>query len=335
MTTGNTAPTTRKCRIYPYSFPEHLVLQSLLRRGSAARRPSKMRPMSYGQQGGPQSQWDPWKPNSQQPWTDGTDGRTPDWAALAEASETRNKRRKLLFIGGGALATVAIGTAVAVAVVSANGDSEASNTASLPSTADIPSQSATAPSFAPTTAPPPLDPKEFVASEAKDTAPLGASILFPGTQLTMGETVYKKGATADTKNCASAAKGTLPKVLKANDCTRMLRVSYVKDGVAVTVGVAIFDTEAQATKAKTQADNDSVVASLAGKGIKAFCDGAVCRTTTNSYGRYAYFTTAGFTNGKDVTKSSTAAFSTGDDLAEFTFRQIRRRGEAQASAASQ
>ncbi|MDN3024621.1 hypothetical protein [Streptomyces sp. S.PB5] len=291
--------------------------------------------MSYGQQGGPPSQWDPWKPNSQQPWNGGADGQTPDWAALAEASETRNKRRKLLFIGGGALATVAIGTAVAVAVVSANGDSEASTTSSLPATADIPSQSATAPSFAPTSAPPPLDPKDFVSSKTKDTDPLGATILFPGTQLTMGETLYKKGATAETKKCASAAKGTLPKVLTANDCTLLMRVSYIKDGVAVTVGVAVFDTEAQATKAKTQADNSSVVASLSGKGIKPFCDGAICRTTTNSYGRYAYFTTAGFINGKDVTEKSTAVTSIGNDLAEFTFRQIRRRGEAQASAAAQ
>jgi hypothetical protein len=290
--------------------------------------------MSFGQQGGPPSQWDPWKPNSQQPWTGSGDGPTPDWAALAEASETRNKRRRLLFIGGGALATVAIGTAVAVAVVSANGDSEASTASSLPATADIPSQSATAPSFAPTSAPPPLDPKEFVSSKTKDTAPMGADILFPGTQLTMGETVYKKGPTTDTKNCASVAQGTLPKILDANDCTRLMRVTYVKDGVAVTVGVAVFDTEAQATKVKTQSDDKSVVRSLSGKGVKSFCDSAICRTTTNSYGRYAYFTTAGFTNGKNVTEKSTRVFSTGDDLAEFTFRQIRRRGEAQASAAA-
>ncbi|MFJ3665582.1 hypothetical protein ACIPSE_03905 [Streptomyces sp. NPDC090106] len=291
--------------------------------------------MSYGQQGGPPSQWDPWKPNSQQPWDGGQDGRTPDWAALAEASETRNKRRKLLFVVGGALATAAIGTAVAMAVVSAGGGSnEASTTSSLPASADIPSQSATAPSFAPTSAPPPLDPKDFVGSKTKDTAPLSAESLFPGTQLTMGETVYKKGRTADTTNCASVTKGTLPKILKDNDCTRLLRVSYIKDGVAVTVGVAVFDTEAQALKAKGQADKKSVVASLSGDGVKAFCDSAVCRTTTNSYGRYAYFTVAGFTNGKNVTEKSTEVFSTGNDLAEFTFRQIRRRGEAQASAAT-
>ncbi|GHH89802.1 hypothetical protein [Streptomyces capillispiralis] len=291
--------------------------------------------MSFGQ-GGPQQQWDPWKPNSQQPWNSGDAGQSPDWAALADASEARAKRRRLLFIGGGALATVAIGAAVAVAVVSANGGDEASpgTSSQLPGTADIPSASGTVPSFAPTSAPPPLDPKDFVSSAKKDKAPLSPDILFPGTQLTMGETVYKKGPTADTGNCASAAKATLPKVLTDNDCTRLIRVTYTKDDMAVTVGVAVFDTEAQAVRAKQQADKKSIVKSLSGGGVKDFCVGAVCRSTTNSYGRYAYFTLAGFTDGKDVTPKDTPVFSTGDDLQEFTFRQIRRRGEAQASAAA-
>jgi hypothetical protein len=290
--------------------------------------------MSFGQ-GGPQ-QWDPWKPQSQQqPWNSGG-GDSPDWAALAEASEARNKRRRLLFIGGGALATVAIASAVAVAVVSANGSDQAKDTPSsqLPSTADIPSQSAAPPSFAPTSAPPPLDPKDFVSSGKKDTAPLSADILFPGTQLTMGDIVYKKGPTADTRTCASAAQKTLPKILTANGCTRLLRVTYTKGDIAVTVGVAVFDNEAQALKAKGQTDKKSIVRSLSGGGVKSFCTGAVCRSTTNSYGRYAYFTIAGFTDGKSVTPKDTAVFRTGDDLAEFAFRQIRRRGEAQASAAA-
>lgn len=294
-----------------------------------------MRPMSYGQ-GGPQPQWDPWKPQSQQPWNSGGSGQSPDWAALADASEARHKRRRLFFIGGGALATVAIGTAVAVAVVSANGDNRTAGgpSSQLPGAATIPSAEATVPSFAPTSAPPPLDPADFIASAKKDRAPLAPDVLFPGTQLTMGETVYKKGPTADTRNCGSAAKATLPKVLTDNDCTRLMRVTYTKDDVAVTVGVAVFDTEAQAAKAKQQADKRSIVKSLAGGGVKEFCDGAVCRSTTNSVGRYAYFTLSGFTDGKDVKEKDSVVFAAGDDLAEFTFRQIRRRGEAQASAAA-
>ncbi len=291
-----------------------------------------MRPMSFGQ-GGPQSQWDPWKPQSQQPWNSGG-GQSPDWAALAEASETRNKRRRLLLVGGGAFATVAIGTAVAVAVVSAGGDNQANSPTSQAPSADIPSQTASAPSFAPTSAPPPLDPKDFVASAKKDTAPLSPDTLFPGTQLTMGETVYKKGPTADTRNCASASGGTLSKILTANDCTRLIRVTYSKGGIAVTVGVAVFDTEAQAAKAKGETNKKSFVKSLSGGGVKPFCESGVCRTTSNSYGRYAYFTNAGFTSGKNVTDNDTAVFTTGDNLNLFTFRQIHRRGQAQASAAA-
>ncbi|MBD0839133.1 MULTISPECIES: hypothetical protein [unclassified Streptomyces] len=293
--------------------------------------------MSFGQQGGPQSQWDPWKPHSQQPWNSGGDSQTPDWAALAEASESRHKRRRLLFVGGGALATVGVAAAVAVAVVSANGGDDASNkpTAQLPATADIPSESASAePSFEPTSAPPPLDPMDFISSKNKDTAPLTADTLFPGTQLTMGTTLYKKGATAETKDCSSAALKTLPKVLDAHGCTSLIRVTYARDGVAVTVGVAVFDTAADAAKAQSETDDKSIVKSLSGKGVKDFCNAAVCRSTRNSYGRYAYFTVAGFTSGKDVTEKDTKVFSAGDDIREFARRQIHRRGEAQASAAA-
>jgi hypothetical protein len=221
-----------------------------------------------------------------------------------------------------------------VAVVSAGGDNQANSPTSQVPSADIPSESASAPSFAPTSAPPPLDPKDFIASAKKDKAPLSPDTLFPGTQLTMGETTYKKGPTADTENCASASGGTLPKVLTANDCTRLIRVTYSADGIAVTVGVAVFDTEAQAAKAKSQTDKKGYVKSLSGGGVKAFCESGFCRLTSNSYGRYAYFTNAGFTSGKDVTPKDTQVFAAGDNLQLHTFRQIHRRGQAQALAAA-
>jgi hypothetical protein len=291
-----------------------------------------MRRMNHGQGG--QSQWDPWKPHSQQPWNGGGDEQTPDWAALAEASEARKKRRRLLFTGGGVLATAAVGAAVAVAVVSADGGGGTAGAgASQPAGGTRPSGSA-APSFAPTSAPPPLDPKDFISSARKDTAPLGPATLFADPRLTVNGAAYQKGATADTRSCAAAAQGTLGKVLTGNGCTRLIRATYTADGVAVTVGVAVFDSEAQATRAKGQADQKSIVEPLAGKGVKTFCDGAVCRSTTNSYGRYAYFTLAGFPSGKDVTKKDTKVFRAGDDLAAYAFRQIRGRGEAQASAAA-
>ncbi|OAH16293.1 hypothetical protein [Streptomyces jeddahensis] len=289
--------------------------------------------MSFGQ-GGPQ--WGPGGPDSGSPnWGSGSD--TPDWAALAEASEAaRARRRRWLWIGGSALATVVVGALVATAVVSANSGNSASNQPAdkLPTSADIPSDTTKpGPSFEETTPPPPLDPKDFVSSAEKDTAPLSADTLFPGRSLTMGERVYKKGATSSTTKCATAIRGDLAQVLTGNGCTRLIRATYSRNGVAVTVGVAVFDTEAKATKAKQQADKGNVT-SLSGSGVPAFCRTAVCRTTTNAYGRYVYLTNAGFTSGKDVTQKDSAVFTTGDDLAEFTFRQIRRRGEAQASAAA-
>ncbi|MEU0006467.1 hypothetical protein ABZ079_19890 [Streptomyces sp. NPDC006314] len=289
--------------------------------------------MSYGQ-GGPQSQWDPWKPHSQQPWSSGDDDGTPDWAALAEASETRNKRRRLLFIGGGALATVAIGTAVAMAVVSANSDDPHGGPTNLPASASLPGSAGATPSFAPTSAPPPLDPKDFISSAKKDTAPLSPDALFPGTRLTMGDTVYKKGATADTTTCVSAAGGNLPKILTANGCTRVIRATYTNGGIAFTVGVAVFDDQAQAAKVRKQATKKAMVRSLPGKGVKDFCNAAICLTTTNAVGRYAYFTTGGFTSGKNVTNKDAKVFAIGKDLQQFTFDQIYRRGQAQASAAA-
>ncbi|QFR02919.1 hypothetical protein F9278_30790 [Streptomyces phaeolivaceus] len=248
-------------------------------------------------------------------------------------------------IVGGALATVGIGVAVAVAVVNTdngngngngNGNTTANGPNDLPATADIPSASAkTAPSFAPTTAPPPLDPKEFISSSGKDKAPISPDILFPGSQLTKREgVVYRKGATASTKDCASAVQGTLDKLLTGNDCTRFMRVTYVREKVAVTVGVALFDTEAKATKVKEDWDKKSTIVSLSGDGVPTFCRTTVCRTTANSYGRYAYFTLSGFTDGKDVTEKDKAVFTAGDDLGGSTYEQIHRRGETQAAAAA-
>ncbi|WP_415952384.1 hypothetical protein [Streptomyces sp. KLOTTS4A1] len=262
-------------------------------------------------------------------------GGTPDWAALADASATRTRRRRLLMMGGGALAVVAVATAVTLAVVSANGgDNGKAAGGQSPSASDTAATPSQQPSFAETKPPPPPDPKDYISSADKDKAPLSAAGLFPGSEYTKGDATYDKGATAETKDCASAAKEPLDALLKKHDCTRFLRATYERDGVAVTVGVAVFDTEKQATKVK-DAYEKGTVKSLKGKGVKPFCNTTICRSTANSYGRYAYFTIAGFTNGKDVTTKDKKVFTAGDDIASLAFQQIHRRGEAQASAAVQ
>lgn len=243
-----------------------------------------------------------------------------------------------MLIGGGALATAAVAAIVATAVVSMNGDGggQASdkNTSDLPAPPDLPSKSAEPePSFSDAEPLPPPDPKDFISTEDKDKLPLGADTLFPGSKLTMGDRSYTKGATNRTTNCAGATQGALGSILAANTCDQVIRATYTRGGTAVTVGVAVFSTETQALKAKKEANGG--LASLPGSGVPTFCrGGTICRKTTNSVGRYVYFTVGGFTNGKNVVKSDKDVYTTGDDVALFTFTQIRKRGETQASAAA-
>ncbi|WP_374986273.1 hypothetical protein [Streptomyces fradiae] len=274
----------------------------------------------------------------QEPAFGGQGDGTPDWSALAEESEARQRRRRWLLAGGGVLATAAIATVVAVAVVSTDKGSPgttgaASGSASVPGGAELPTDAAgPQPSFSSVAPPPPPDPMDFISSAAKDKAPLSAQDLFPGKKLTFGDRVYTKGATSSTTQCASVGKGGLGAVLEQHGCTRVIRATYTRDGVAVTVGVALFADQAAALKAKEGARGGIVP--LAGDGVGDFCRATVCLRRSNALGRYAYFTQAGFTSGKKVTQSDTAVFKTSDDLAAFTVSQIHARGRAQASAAA-
>jgi hypothetical protein len=269
---------------------------------------------------------------------DSAQADTPDWAALAEAAEARVRLRRWLTVGGGALVTAAIAGIVATGIISSNSDdnlrTSGKNASELPAPPELPSDTTQPePSFSSVAPLPPANPKDFISSEKKDTAPLSAETLFPGKKLAMGDRVYVRGATARTGNCAAVTQGALGSVLESNGCNQVFRATYIKDGIAVTVGVATFKNEAKAKKAVQQASGS--IRPLLGAGIPTFCKGGpVCRNTYNSYGRYAYFTITGYTKAKSVTKGDTKAFQTGDDIGEFTFRQIVRRGEAQASAAA-
>ncbi|WP_327269331.1 hypothetical protein OG233_19090 [Streptomyces sp. NBC_01218] len=262
--------------------------------------------------------------------------RTPDWAALAEESAAKSRRRKWLTIGGGVLATAAVAAVVATAVVSTGrGDPEAATSASaLPGPEELPPESAEpAPSFSSVAPAPPPDPMDFITDEKKDREPVTVEGFFPGRKLTSGDRVHLKGPTARTTQCASAANSALGAVLTRHGCDELIRATYTRDGVAVTVGVAVFSTEAEAKKVVEEATGG--MASLSGGGVPAFCrTGVVCRRTTNSYGRYAYFSVTGFTDGRNVTKDDGPVYTAGDDLTNFTFHQIRHRGEVQASAAA-
>ncbi|WP_185028724.1 hypothetical protein [Streptomyces candidus] len=264
----------------------------------------------------------------------GPTGPTPDWSALADAAATRSRRKRLLYVGGGVLATLAVGALVATAVVSSGSPSDGKN-AALPSAESLPAEgNAPTPSFSPVAPPPPPDPKEFISHAQKDRAPLSAATLFPGRTLALEGRTYTKGATHQTNECAATTQGALGGILTRNGCGQVIRATFIKNNTAVTVGVAVFGTEAQALKAKEQVKDG--IASLPGSGVPTFCrNGTICRKTANSYGRYAYFTVGGFTDNKtDVTTADKSVYALGDDAAKYTFLRIHERGRAQASAAA-
>ncbi|MFI9720384.1 hypothetical protein ACIHFE_12100 [Streptomyces sp. NPDC052396] len=290
--------------------------------------------MSFGQ-GGPQEAHGQFGPPPQPPHTPQTPPaqfpqpsqppQTPDWAALAEDSAARDRRRKWLLLGGGALAAAAVAAIVAVAVVkSGKGGGSASASSHPSATASVSPE----PTFAPVAPPSPPDPRSLISSADKDTAPLSAATFFPDAKTSVEGRTYQRVATDETADCASVTQGGLGSVLAGNGCRKMLRATYVKDGVAVTVGVAVFDSKAAADKAKDQAGGN--VLSLPGP---SFCRGPACRLTSNAEGRYAYFTVAGYTDGKPVPADDTTALTSGRDISTYAFARIMARARTAAAVA--
>lgn len=276
--------------------------------------------MSYGQ-GGPQR-----GPYGSQ---------TPDWSALAADAERKRNRKRWLAIGGSVLTAAAIGTVVALAIVnqSDGGDSTSGGPSTLPDApdrqADTPRPDAT---FDDVELPPLPKPEEFIADPDKDTAPFEPDTFYAGDTMTVAGREYTEVATGTDEDCSAGANAELGAVLADHGCVVLLRATYVHEGVAVTVGVAQFPTEADA-EAVRDAAVPHLLPLVAGD-APAFCQAGGCRTTANQAGRYAYFTIAGNSDGTPDSGDGTPARQAARDGNDHAFGRIIRRGEDQASAAA-
>ncbi|MEW1753987.1 hypothetical protein ACIQU1_34025 [Streptomyces angustmyceticus] len=260
----------------------------------------------------------------------GSSSSTPDWSALAEESEAQSRRKRLLWIGGGALAALAVAGIVTVAVLSGGSGGAGGNPAASPTASDQAAAPDDKPNFPDVSVPPPPNPRDFISDPKKDTAPLTPATLFPQKSMVVGEHAYPRTRTATTKDCTAGAQGPLVSSLSHNGCKQLLRATYAKGGVAVTIGVAVFDSPAKA--AKVMNENRANLMPLPGAGVPAdFCQGTKCRMATNATGRYAYFTIAGYLNGKDVTNTETKARQIARDGGAYAFSQITQRGKDQAA----
>ncbi|MGW2026426.1 hypothetical protein [Streptomyces decoyicus] len=260
----------------------------------------------------------------------GSSSSTPDWGALAAESEAQARRKRRLWIGGGALAALAVAGIVTVAVMAGGSGSTGGSPTAAPTASDQAAVPDDKPSFPDVSVPPPPNPRDFISDPKKDKAPLTPATLFAQKSMVVGEHTYPRTNTATTKDCTAAAQGPLVSSLSHNGCKQLLRATYSKGGVAVTVGIAVFDSPAKA--AKVMNENKANLMPLPGGGVPAdFCQGTKCRMATNATGRYAYFTIAGYLNGKDVTATETKARQIAQDGGSYAFSQITQRGKDQAA----
>lgn len=251
----------------------------------------------------------------------------PDWEALAEESRARARRKRLLLIAGGVLAVAAIGGAVSAAVVSANSRPAASPSATaIAPVPSLPPESA----FPSVAAPSPENPLTVLSSAGRDSAPLSAGALFPARNLNRAGRTYVRTNLDGPDSCSAAAAGVLAAKLVTNGCRQVFRATYRSGGIAVTVGVAVFGTRAQADNVK---DTAQYIRPLDGGGIADFCHAVACRMSANAVGRYAYFTISGLTDNQPLTAADTRALQAGDDVAAVTFQLIVQRGRDEAEAA--
>lgn len=261
----------------------------------------------------------------------GSGGSTPDWAALAEDSERkRASRRRWMIIGGAALAAALVGGIVAVAVVSEGGGDPSGNpTQALPDPENLPpSPSQPQPSFEEKL--PPAPPEDYLKNPGKDKAPISTATLFPDQKVTVNGRDYMVAATDATTDCASAATDGLAPLLETNDCRKIFRATLERNGLAVTVGIAVFPSVKDATAIKTGYEPN--VKALSGGDVSEYCTRVVCRTTVNSLGRYAILTVAGHTNGEPAGDTDEPAKQTAVDGSNFGYARLIDRGQRQAEA---
>ncbi len=259
--------------------------------------------------------------------------------ALSERKERLDRRRTRIRWGA---ALVALCCLVAVGVALLTSSSPKKRQAAAPQPTLAPANPTSAPTVPPSTAPtkasdapstPPsaVNPVTLLSAAATDAAPIDAAGFFPGRTVALDKQSYTRALTTGSA-CAPAVTPQLAAVLTRNGCRTLLRASYSGGTTAVTVGVAVFDSAAQALAVKRQTTGNLLP--LSGGGLPVFCRMVVCRLTTNAVGRYAYFTVAGYTDGKSVPVTDTSAYTATATMNQLVFDGLLARAQREAAASA-
>jgi hypothetical protein len=140
--------------------------------------------------------------------------------------------------------------------------------------------------------------------------------------LAVGGRSWTRLTTASTVPCWKATTGGLGDVLAPQGCRTMLRATYTSGSSAVTVGVAVLDTRAQADAAA--AGHRGQVQGLVPSGHTSYCTGPGCAETHGSVGRYDYYTVSGTVKPGGNTADAVAAAAQADFAAYARSRLLAR-----------
>ncbi|MFI6811658.1 hypothetical protein ACIBG7_04575 [Nonomuraea sp. NPDC050328] len=174
---------------------------------------------------------------------------TPQWAPPPPTPPGKTKR--LLFAGLGVLIVVGVATGGFFVYRSMNTPNEASGAVVAQPTPTLAVSSTPTPSAA-------SEPEGTTVLNSEDTDPraMALSEAFPAKKIKVGKTVYTRVKTELSQDCSKAASGPFADALRDQQCTRVLRATYVdaKRRYAVTTGLAVLPTKDAALQADQAKD---------------------------------------------------------------------------------
>ncbi|SHN29229.1 hypothetical protein [Actinacidiphila paucisporea] len=252
------------------------------------------------------------RPGLPQPYV--PDPNQPDWSALADDQEAERRRKRRLRIGIVSvvvLAVAAAGTVVALSMGKKGDDKVADGPKHSPSTSASASTSTSAG---------PSPSSSSAGPSGQPTPTLRGSDLFTAPKLAVDGQSFARKITAHKAPCWQGTQGGLGPQLDPHHCSQIVLATYVSGKDAVTVGVMVFPTPADAEAVNT--DFKGNLTPVTGAGIPSFCTSKVaCAVTHAVHGRYLYTTIAGPNSGAAGNKDA-HAIAAGRGIAGYALSRL-------------
>lgn len=240
----------------------------------------------------------------------------PDWSAMADRQEADRKRKRRLRIVIASVVVLAVAAAGTVVALTLGGKKSGGDTV-----ADEKTHSATpSASASGSTSASPSPSGSATPSGGEATPTLQGSDLFAATSLPVNGQKFDRKTTSHATPCWKGTQGGLGPALDHNQCSQIVLATYVSGKEAVTVGVLVFPTPAQA--AAVNADFKGKLTPLTGKaGIPNFCAKVACAVTHAVHDRYLYTTIAGPNSGAAGDKDADA-IAAGQGIAAYALSRL-------------